>query len=77
MNKLFIIGNGFDLAHGLKTSYSDFILWYLKKAVNDLQAKEVYKDELMLVKLKRKDLFNSVETIQDFISLQQRTIIHV
>jgi hypothetical protein len=25
MNNLVIIGNGFDLAHGLKTSYSDFI----------------------------------------------------
>ena len=24
MSKLFIIGNGFDLAHGLKTAYSDF-----------------------------------------------------
>lgn len=24
MSKLFIIGNGFDLAHGLKTSYDDF-----------------------------------------------------
>ncbi|MEK4715818.1 bacteriophage abortive infection AbiH family protein [Sporosarcina sp. FSL K6-5500] len=24
MNKLFIIGNGFDVAHGLKTSYDDF-----------------------------------------------------
>lgn len=32
MNKLVIIGNGFDLAHGLKTSYKDFILWRLKKA---------------------------------------------
>lgn len=31
MNHLFIIGNGFDLAHGLKTRYLDFILWYLKK----------------------------------------------
>jgi hypothetical protein len=28
MNKLAIIGNGFDLAHGLKTSYEDFILWH-------------------------------------------------
>ncbi len=28
MNRLILIGNGFDLAHGLKTSYSDFILWY-------------------------------------------------
>ena len=31
MNKLVIIGNGFDLAHGLKTSYSDFVLWYVNK----------------------------------------------
>lgn len=28
MNRLVIIGNGFDLAHGLKTSYKDFINWY-------------------------------------------------
>ncbi len=25
LNKLILIGNGFDLAHGLKTSYADFI----------------------------------------------------
>lgn len=31
MNHLFIIGNGFDLAHGLETRYSDFIIWYLRK----------------------------------------------
>ena len=31
MNKLIIIGNGFDLAHGLPTRYSDFINWYLNK----------------------------------------------
>ena len=30
MNRLIIIGNGFDLAHGIKTSYHDFILDYLK-----------------------------------------------
>ncbi|WP_395654925.1 AbiH family protein [Flavobacterium sp.] len=39
MNRLIIIGNGFDLAHGLKTSYHDFILYYLKdniiKAFNE------------------------------------------
>ena len=28
MNRLVLIGNGFDLAHGLKTSYQDFIDWY-------------------------------------------------
>lgn len=30
MNRLIIIGNGFDLAHNLKTSYHDFMLNYLK-----------------------------------------------
>lgn len=28
MNRLVLIGNGFDLAHGLRTSYVDFINWY-------------------------------------------------
>ena len=28
MNRIVLIGNGFDLAHGLKTSYADFINWY-------------------------------------------------
>ena len=28
MNRLVLIGNGFDLAHGLKTRYEDFLNWY-------------------------------------------------
>ena len=28
MNRLILVGNGFDLAHGLKSSYADFINWY-------------------------------------------------
>jgi hypothetical protein len=38
MNRIFLIGNGFDLAHGLKTSYIDFIdnFWDKKKnAITD------------------------------------------
>ena len=31
MNRIVLIGNGFDLAHGLKTSYKDFICWYWKQ----------------------------------------------
>ncbi|MCR4829392.1 MAG: bacteriophage abortive infection AbiH family protein [Bacteroidales bacterium] len=34
MNRLVLIGNGFDLAHGLKTSYADFINWYWEQRVN-------------------------------------------
>jgi hypothetical protein len=28
MNRIILIGNGFDLAHGLKTNYKDFIDWF-------------------------------------------------
>lgn len=31
MNRLILIGNGFDIAHGLKTKYADFIYWYWKQ----------------------------------------------
>ena len=34
MNRIVIIGNGFDLAHGLKTSYGDFIKDVLNKSIN-------------------------------------------
>ncbi|MBZ4191706.1 AbiH family protein [Niabella beijingensis] len=33
-NRLIIIGNGFDIAHGLKTKYSDFIDWLLCSSYN-------------------------------------------
>ena len=36
MNRLVLIGNGFDLAHGLKTSYEDFIYWYWKRRITGL-----------------------------------------
>lgn len=36
MNRLILIGNGFDLAHGLKTSYTDFIDWYWEKCYDRL-----------------------------------------
>jgi hypothetical protein len=42
MNRLIIIGNGFDLAHGIKTSYHDFILEYLKIALINCSEKDTY-----------------------------------
>jgi len=34
MNRVILIGNGFDLAHGLKTSYTDFIDDFWEKKLN-------------------------------------------
>lgn len=36
MNRLVIIGNGFDLAHGLPTRYEDFINWYWQYRISKL-----------------------------------------
>ena len=37
MNRIILIGNGFDLSHGLKTSYADFIKWYCDKIIEELK----------------------------------------
>ncbi|MBO4738469.1 MAG: hypothetical protein J5606_02800 [Bacteroidales bacterium] len=37
MNRVILIGNGFDLAHGLKTRYEDFINWYWTKRVKEFR----------------------------------------
>jgi hypothetical protein len=60
MNRLILIGNGFDLAHGLKTSYHDFILDYLKKifksglniGINQKGYKEFSIDDYLLITIK-------------------------
>lgn len=54
MNRLILIGNGFDKAHGLATSYQEFINWYWdtwrsKLAISD---KKIEKDALCSFKLK-------------------------
>lgn len=42
-NRLVLVGNGFDLALGLKTSYNDFLLWLQKKyLLLTLEEKPVY-----------------------------------
>ena len=45
MNRLVLIGNGFDLAHGLKTSYADFINWYWEQWGKRLMVEKKYKEE--------------------------------
>ncbi|MFP9097589.1 AbiH family protein [Flavobacterium sp. RHBU_24] len=37
MNRLIIVGNGFDLAHGLPTGYGHFIDWYWKDLVSQVE----------------------------------------
>ncbi len=52
VNRLVLIGNGFDLAHGLKTSYKDFLDWYMSVAFNRFLNDRSYTD--LLIELKNK-----------------------
>ena len=55
MNRLVIIGNGFDMAHGLKTSYMDFINWYWDRRVDAFVGNISKVSEDSLCKLTIKD----------------------
>ncbi len=57
MNRLVLIGNGFDLAHGLKTKYSDFIEWYWRKWNIRLKRSFNIREEDELCSFKLKDSF--------------------
>ena len=37
MNRIILIGNGFDLAHGMKTSYANFLNDYWERAITEIQ----------------------------------------
>lgn len=63
MNRLIIIGNGFDLSHGLKTRFIDYLNYYsslfikkyferVNKYSNSFQNKVTYEDLLMKIDLK-------------------------
>ena len=55
MNRLVIIGNGFDMAHGLKTSYMDFINWYWDKRIDAFAGNTTKVSEDCLCKLTIKE----------------------
>jgi len=74
MRHLYIIGNGFDLAHGLETSYHHFLMWYLNKRwdyINENQQKSINDDD-NLIRLQRTKfgisitIEGEIRSVQDF-----------
>lgn len=51
MNRLVIIGNGFDLAHGLPTSYKEFMNNYWQDILKMSKNSDNYEDNLFSLKL--------------------------
>ncbi|MHB8207002.1 AbiH family protein [Mucilaginibacter sp.] len=58
MNRLILIDNGFDLGHGLKTGYNDFLKWYLHQAL--VTAGKAFKYEDGLLKVEKPNLEDEI-----------------
>jgi hypothetical protein len=71
MNKVVIIGNGFDLAHNLRTNYSHFILWYFNKIVTTLSKGINIDDPLIQINTTIPDMIETIESIEDLDKLHQ------
>ncbi|HTE00779.1 MAG TPA: AbiH family protein [Mucilaginibacter sp.] len=71
MNRIILVGNGFDLAHGLRTSYSDFILWYLKNAFRSAYDNGNFNDALLSIECKppRPVRFGNIQTVDELVEL--------
>jgi hypothetical protein len=75
MNRIILVGNGFDLAHDLKTSYQDFLLDFYKSKLRDAikrgiknkvssnKTGYVYEDDLISIFLPRFSNITEVEKI--------------
>jgi hypothetical protein len=73
MNRVVLVGNGYDLSCGLPTSYENFIIDYFKSALTlVVSEKEDYSDELIRIQKgywvgpgEDIELINSLNTIED------------
>ncbi|MBW2960911.1 AbiH family protein [Mesonia aestuariivivens] len=53
MNRIILIGNGFDLAHGMKTTYKDFLDSFWSNKINNIKNTfqgRIFEDEDILIK---------------------------
>jgi hypothetical protein len=66
MNKIYIIGNGFDLAHGLKTRYSDFLLGYINKVIKEFKKANYSMVKDGLTSLDCRYRLNEFDSLQSF-----------
>jgi len=51
VNRLIMVGNGFDLAHGLKTSFKDFLFDYIRNVLVEAEKYNEYEDRLVRLQL--------------------------
>jgi hypothetical protein len=89
MNRIVIVGNGFDLAHGLASRYEDFVVDLLKQAItkcyNDLIVKPITHqasnhqfnfENLIIIRISAGSFNFSLEQLLNFTSLEKFNELH-
>lgn len=72
INRLIIIGNGFDLAHDMKTKYKDFVNGYLKQRIESFDEKD---SEDLLIKIKcKKQSHRLLKDYRQYLKLKELNI---
>lgn len=73
MNRLIIVGNGFDLAHGLETKYSDFLKNYWQNVKHNN-----HKDEMVSISLTSGNVdLSECDELQKIINQINKSNLHV
>lgn len=68
-NRIVLIGNGFDLAHGLKTSYGDFVIWLLLSHIEKASTIRFSECDLFSVNVSKHLMFKyDFETLKEKIN---------
>jgi hypothetical protein len=65
MNRIIIVGNGFDVAHNFKTKYEDFLYDYFIKAIIEFEQNWIYEDELIKLISRNFPQYHLGDTISD------------
>lgn len=74
INRIILVGNGFDLAHGLKTRYEDFINWYFDQLRTNLYHCDSFEYDDGLCKLTLDTRLNECRSWRCIINMHKRNI---
>ncbi|MEN5058883.1 AbiH family protein [Sphingobacterium kitahiroshimense] len=66
MNKLIIVGNGFDIHNKLPTKYTDFIIWYLTKCIESSIQSDGKFTDLIELKYNKVSMSTDYKKVTDF-----------
>lgn len=77
VKQLIILGNGFDLSSGLKSSYNDFFKWYLNKEKIDIPKIKSTLKKIQTLNLSLNDLYNLKNQADQYKSEDEKDILNL